>query len=82
MAVSAAGSALTVAIWVCGAASRKPGEKTMTKLIPKVSQSITRRLAISTSTLRPSTLMVSRSPGPIPMASPTSASRETSGGPS
>ena len=66
-----AGSTRKVAIWVCGALSRIPGEKTMTKLMVKVAQSSRRRLAMRPVTSRPRTLTVMLSPSLRPKASAT-----------
>ncbi len=68
-------------IWLCGAASSMPGEKTMTKLMPRLVQSISRRLAIRAETSLPRTLTVKLSPTSSPNAFAARASKETSGAP-
>src|SRR3546814_3604663 len=76
MASSVSAAAFTVAIWLCGACCSRPGEKIITKLMERLDQSTSRRLAMVTSTSRPRMLMVSLSPVPIPSARPISISEE------
>ncbi len=58
-----------------------PGENTMTKLIERLDQSISRRFSIVPVISRPSTLTVMVSPIFKLKATPVSASSEISGGP-
>ena len=79
--VSGAPGKASVARCVCGAPANVLGEKTMTKLMPRLRQLILRRLAIRAVSVRPSTLTAISSPMERPSPSATSASTETSGGP-
>jgi hypothetical protein len=71
----------TVAMLVCGADSIRPGENTITKLIPNDDQSTARRLAIFPVTSRPNKLTVMVSPSLSPKASAVPLSSEISGSP-
>src|SRR6185369_15543847 len=65
----------------CGAPATAFGENTMTKLIPRLSQSTRRMLAMVAVMLRPSTFTVTGSPSLRPSPSAILFSKETSGGP-
>ena len=70
-----------VAMKLCGALSRVPGAKTMTKLKPIVSQLISRSDAIRASISRPRIETVILSPTSSPTARAAATSSETRGGP-
>ena len=70
-----------VAMKLCGALSSAPGEKTMMKLKPIVSQLISRSDAILASMSRPRIEMVMLSPTLSPTERAASISSETRGGP-
>src|SRR6516164_2975538 len=72
---------VSVAMSLCGAPSKMPGEKTSTKLMPRFSQSTARKFAIRAVTLRPSTLTVIVSPTFRSRSCALLLSNETSGSP-